>query len=145
MWLPFVWEAILNLRTLKWFPQVKCPPDPHGVSRPPGSKEDTAAKGGILYVRWDHESCPDGGAQLVYAGRAGGSYYDHKGGGGNPQCLPLDPNFYKTVSGAQSWAFMYGAEYEQTNPLVANSHNNDIPCAVCYVPMYYKCSLYGTS
>ena len=90
MWLPFVWEAILNLRTLKWFPQVKCPPDPHGVSRPPGSKEDTAAKGGIVYVRWDHESCPDGGAQLVYAGRAGGSYYDHRGGGSNPQWLPLD-------------------------------------------------------
>ena len=31
----------------------------------------------------------DDGAQLVYAGRAGGLHAIHKGGGGNPQCLPL--------------------------------------------------------
>ena len=53
-----------------------------------------------MYVRWGHNPCPDGGAQLVYAGRAGGSGHTHKGGGGNPQCLPLDPNYYKTVKGA---------------------------------------------
>ena len=29
---------------------------------------------------------------------------------------------------------MYGAEYERTNELVANSHDTDVPCAVCYVP-----------
>ena len=106
----------------------------NGVPGPPGSKEDATAKGGVVYVRWGHDSCPDGGAQLVYAGRAGGSYYNHKGGGGNPQCLPLDPKFYKTVSGEQDWGYMYGAEYEWTNGLIANSHNTDIPCAVCYVP-----------
>jgi len=87
-----------------------------------------------VYVRWGHDSCPDGGAQLEYVGRAGGSYFWHKGGGGNPQCLPLDPNFYKTVGGSQSHAFMYGAEYQDTNRLVANSHDTDVPCAVCYIP-----------
>ena len=92
-------------------------PGPRGIVGPPGPKGDTGVPGpkgergaGVVYVRWGHDSCPDGGAQLVYAGRAGGSHYDHRGGGGNPQCLPLDPKFYKTVSGAQSWGYMYGAE-----------------------------------
>ena len=98
----------------------------------PGPKGD--GTGGVVYVRWGHTSCPGGGAQLVYAGRAGGSKWDHRGGGGNPQCLPLDPNFYKTVSGAQTWGYMYGAEYQDTNRLVANSGDTDVPCAVCYVP-----------
>ena len=70
----------------------------------------------------------------MYAGRAGGSFYNHKGGSSNTQCLPLDPKFYKTVSGVQKCVYMYGAEYEQTNSLVANSHDTDIPCAVCYIP-----------
>jgi len=105
---------------------------PKGDTGVPGPKGDRA--GGVVYVRWGHNSCPDGGAQLVYAGRAGGSCYSHKGGGGNPQCLPLDPNFYRTVSGVQGYTFTYGAEYELTNPLVSNSHDTDVPCAVCYVP-----------
>ena len=29
---------------------------------------------------------------------------------------------------------MYGAEYQDTNGLVANSHDTDVVCAVCYVP-----------
>ena len=116
-------------------------PGLRGVIGLPGAKGDTGvpgpkgdAAGGVIYVRWGHNSCPKTGAQLVYAGRAGGSFYNHKGGGGNPQCLPLDPIFYKTVSGSQSWAFMYGAEYHGTNPLTSNSHDTDVPCAVCYVP-----------
>ena len=115
-------------------------PGPRGIVGPPGPKGDTGVPGpkgeragGVVYVRWGHDSCPDGGAQLVYAGRAGGSHYS-QGGGGNPQCLPLDPNFYRTVSGAQSWGFMYGAEYQETNGLVANTYDTDVPCAVCYVP-----------
>jgi len=86
-------------------------------------------------VRWGHHYCPeDTGAQLVYFGQAGGSYYTHQGGGGNPQCLPLDPKFYSTISGAQNHGYMYGAEYEATNQLRANTVHKDIPCAVCYVP-----------
>ena len=31
-------------------------------------------------------------------------------------------------------SIMYGAEYECTNGLVANSFDTHVPCAVCYVP-----------
>ena len=116
-------------------------PGPKGDAGVPGPKGDTGVPGpkgdrtgGVVYVRWGHNSCPDGGAQLVYAGRAGGSRYNQKGGGSNPQCLPLDPKFYKTVSGTQNYGLIYGAEYDSTNRLVENSHDTDVPCAVCYVP-----------
>ncbi|XP_065900128.1 uncharacterized protein [Dysidea avara] len=112
-----------------------------GLTGPPGPKGDTGTAGpkgegagGVVYVRWGHNSCPSTEAQLVYSGRVGGSQWNHQGGGGNPQCLPLDPNYLKTISGTQNHAYMYGAEYEVTNGLVANSHNTDVVCAVCYVP-----------
>ena len=88
----------------------------------------------MVYVRWGHNSCPSTEAQLVYSGRVGGSLYTHQGGGSNPQCLPLDPNYLKTISGTQKYAYMYGAEYDSTNGLVANSQDTDVVCAVCYVP-----------
>ena len=116
-------------------------PGLRGMAGLPGQKGDTGVPGpkgeragGVVYVRWGHNSCPDGGAQLLYAGRAGGSGYGHKGGGGNPQCLPLDPTFYRTISGAQNFGYIYGSEYWHTNGLVENSHSTDVPCAVCYVP-----------
>ena len=118
-------------------------PGSRGIIGPPGPKGDAGVSGpkgekagGVVYVRWGHNSCLDGGAQLVYAGRAGGSRYSHKGGGGNSQCLPLDPKFYKTARGVQDNAFMYGAEYENSNGLVANSHDTDVPCVVCYIYSY---------
>ena len=97
-----------------------------------GPKGESA--GGLVYIRWGHDSCPSTGAQLVYSGRAGGSYWAHKGGGSNPQCLPLDPNYLRTQPGSQDNVFMYGAEYQGTNGLVPNTHDTDVPCAVCYVP-----------
>ena len=87
-----------------------------------------------MYVRWGHDSCPDGGAQRVYAGRAGGADRMHRGGGSNPQCLPLDPEYLKIIGGVQNHGYMYGAEYQDTSNVVANSHDTDVPCAVCYVP-----------
>jgi len=84
-------------------------------------------------VCWGCITCPNTGAELVYSGRTGGARYN-QGGGSNPQCLPLDPNYYKTISGAQNSAYMYGAEYEGTNGLVGGTQDTDVPCTVCYVP-----------
>ena len=62
--------------------------DPRGIVGPPGPKGDTGDPGpkgergaGVVYVHCGHDSCPDGGAQLVYAGRAGGPSHTHRGGG----------------------------------------------------------------
>ena len=57
--------------------------------------------------------------QLMYAGRAGGSHFNDRGGGGNLQCLPLDPTFNMTISGNQNNGYIFGAEYEATNSLSA--------------------------
>ena len=99
-----------------------------------GDKEER--NGGTVYVRWGHDQCPST-AQLVYSGRAGGSHYKNSGGGSNPQCLPLDPNFLTPISGTQSSrAYMHGAEYEthtDSNSHIHGRHNTDVPCAVCHV------------
>jgi len=58
------------------------PPGPKGDAGVPGPKGETG--GWVVYIHCSHNSCPAGGAQLVYAGRAGGSYCGHSGGGGNP-------------------------------------------------------------
>ena len=92
-------------------------------------------RGGSVYVRWGHDQCPST-AQLVYSGRAGGSLYSQSGGGSNPQCLPLDPNFLTEISGIQSRALMFGAEYEtntDSNSYLHGRHNHDVPCVVCHV------------
>ena len=116
---------------LKYF-KIK---DDHGPLGPPskvGEKETKGDKqernGGTVYVRWGHDQCPST-AQLVYSGRAGGSKYDHTGGGSNPQCLPLDPNFLIPISGDQHRAYMYGAEYQtytDSNSHIHGSHDHDV-------------------
>ena len=87
-----------------------------------------------VYVRWGHDQCPST-AQLVYSGRAGGPRNDI-GGGSNPHCLPLDPNFLKPITGGQHRALMYGAEYETNTDSQSDIHGcfqTDVPCAVCHV------------
>ena len=91
--------------------------------------------GGTVYVRWGHHQCPST-AQLVYSGRAGGSSVRQAGGGSNPQCLPLDPNFLTPISGTQYRAYMYGAEYQTHTDSSSHVHgrnNFEVPCAVCHV------------
>ena len=98
-----------------------------------GNNSDNGERngGGTVYVRWGHDQCPST-AQLVYSGRAGGPYFTHGGGGSNPQCLPLDPNFLTPISKHKLWrGLIYGAEYETITD--SNNYNADIPCAVCHV------------
>ncbi|KAI0226298.1 hypothetical protein LSAT2_023093 [Lamellibrachia satsuma] len=67
--------------------------------------------GGVVYVRWGRKTCP-GNASLLYAGVAGGSYYAHKGGGADYQCLPRDPQWGHHTDGLASGTYIYGAEYQ---------------------------------
>ena len=110
------------------------PTGPKGAPGQKGMKGDEK-NGGTVYVRWGHNQCPST-AQPVYSGRAGGSHFSHPGSGSNPQCLPLDPNFLRSISGNQYRALMYGAEYEShtdSNSHVHGRQNTDVPCAVCHV------------
>ncbi|KAI8502711.1 hypothetical protein Bbelb_194130 [Branchiostoma belcheri] len=95
--------------------------------------------GGAVYVRWGRKTCPDSlGTEMVYSGVAGGTWYDQSGGGTNYQCLPTNPQWGRYLDGVDGYkAYMYGAEYQLgTNvPFGSTSlHDNDVPCAVCYVP-----------
>ena len=113
-------------------------PGPTGLTGATGQKgvkgDKEERNGGTIYVRWGHDQCPST-AQLVYSGRAGGSWYVH-GGGANPQCLPLNPNYLRSISSKRNErAHMYGAEYETgtDSSHFRERHDTDVPCAVCYV------------
>ena len=100
-----------------------------GVAGLPGPRN-----GGVVYTRWGKTSCPNiTGTELVYAGRAGGSWYGHTGGGANYLCMPNDPDYLAYQPGVQGWSYVYGAEYQPYSggPLQA-VHDHNVPCAVCY-------------
>ena len=79
-----------------------------GVAGPPGPRN-----GGVVYTRWGKTSCPNvTGTELVYAGRAGGTWYGHTGGGANHLCMPNDPDYLRYTPGVQGYSYVYGAEYE---------------------------------
>ncbi|XP_078698444.1 uncharacterized protein LOC144925972 isoform X2 [Branchiostoma floridae x Branchiostoma belcheri] len=102
-----------------------------------GSTGLQGSKGGAVYVRWGRTTCPSG-ATKVYNGYAGGTQYNQPGGGTNYQCLPTDPQWGRYQDGVQGYkAYMYGAEYQLHSNVPFGStslHNNNVPCAVCYVP-----------
>jgi len=96
--------------------------------------------GGAVYTRWGRTVCPSTpGTQLLYAGRAAGSWRDQKGGGANYLCLPEQPQYSTYTAGTQNGrAYLYGAEYEtggshsaDNGPLLSVAEHN-VPCAVCY-------------
>ena len=100
-----------------------------GAAGPPGPRN-----GGVVYTRWGKRSCPSvSGTELVYAGRAGGSWWNHTGGGANYLCMPNDPDYLRYTPGVQGHSPVYGAEYEPwaRGPFQAVHHHN-VPCAVCY-------------
>ena len=101
-----------------------------GPPGPPGPSE-----GGAVYTRWGRTTCPNiTGTQLVYAGRAAGSFYSNRGGGANYICLPNDPSYLQYRSGTQSVRdYLYGTEYDTHDGPLSGVNNHDAPCAVCYV------------
>ena len=81
--------------------------DGQGVAGPPGPRN-----GGVIYTRWGKTSCPNvTETELVYAGRAGGSWFRHTGGGANYLCMPSDPGYLAHQPGVQGFSPVYGAEY----------------------------------
>ena len=77
-----------------------------GVAGPPGPRN-----GGVVYTRWGKTSCPNiTGTELVYAGRAGGSWHRQMGGGANYLCMPNDPDYLQYQPGVQRFSPVYGAE-----------------------------------
>ena len=86
---------------------------------------------GVSYVRWGRTDCRSP-ATLVYSGSAAGQHYTHKGGAGNPLCLPNAPIYDRYAGSSQN--YIYGAEYEinANQPYkISKYHNKDVPCAVC--------------
>ena len=102
-----------------------------GVAGPPGPRN-----GGVVYTRWGKTSCPNvTGTELVYAGRAGGSWFSHTGGGANYLCMPNDPDYLTYQPGVQGASYVYGTEYQTGGPWVGPLqavHDHNVPCAVCY-------------
>ena len=83
-----------------------------------------------MYTRWGRKTCPSTGAQLLYEGIAGGSYYLHHGGGANYVCLPKVPQYMTSVVSSIGDS-MHGVEYEHVNGVFPGKHNHNVPCAVC--------------
>ena len=104
-----------------------------GLLGPPGPPGPSS--GGVVYTRWGRTTCPDTpGTELVYAGRAGGSWYSQKGGAANYLCLPESPDYLRSTPGHQGGSPVYGAEYESGwgNGPLASVNNHNVPCAVCH-------------
>jgi len=101
-----------------------------GPQGPPGPRS-----GGVVYTRWGKTSCPNvSETELVYAGRAGGTYHQHKGGAANYLCMPGNPDYLRYRPRVQGYSYVYGVEYDSFpgEPLSA-VFNHNVPCAVCYV------------
>ena len=104
-----------------------------------GEKGETGAvgaagpkSGGVVYTHWGRKSCPnDTGAQLVYEGITGGSYYDQSGGGANYVCLPKVPQYMSTHV-PSAYSYMAGTEYQNVNGIFPGKQSHNAPCAVCY-------------
>ena len=99
-----------------------------GVAGPPGPRS-----GGVVYTRWGKTSCPNvSGTELVYAGRVGGTWWNHKGGAANYLCMPDDPDYLSYQSGVQGYSYVYGVEYESNSGPLSAVQDHNAPCAVCH-------------
>ena len=106
----------------------------------PGPQGEQGAQGpptgGAVYTRWGRTTCPSGqGTELVYSGRAGGSWWNKPGGAANYLCMPDDPDYLQFASGNQGYSYVYGVEYEPSpnQPFRhPNVYAHNAPCAVCF-------------
>ena len=83
------------------------------------------------YVRWGESSCPNvAGTELLYAGRAAGTFFLRHGGSSTYLCMPEVPQYtLRYTPGSQSYSEIHGVEYEHiTGP---GTHSHNVPCAVC--------------
>ena len=107
-----------------------------GPRGPPGSAESC----GQTYVRWGRTVCPHyQGTELVYSGRAGGSWWSKTGGATNHLCMPDNPDYLQFASGVQGNNYVYGVEYRiaARQPLY-NVTQHNAPCAVCMAVSRYS-------
>ena len=94
----------------------------------------------MTFIRWGKSSCPEtDGTELIYAGKAGGTFYNVQGGGTEKLCLPDNPDYLSGTSGTRANSLsdsprVFGAEYQFFGGPAANTHlaNHNVPCAVCY-------------
>ena len=134
---------------------------PRGNAGPRGVNGQRGAPGpttrGVSYTRWGNTTCPNTtGTQLLYAGRAAGSWFNGQGrggGGANYLCLPEQPQYSTYTAGVQGGrAYLYGAEYQTPgsadNGPFHSVRDHNVPCAVCYtltrgivvmIPAQYTC------
>ena len=94
-------------------PGNRGPPEMIG---PKGEKGDVGPQGppavvtgGTTYIRWGRMPCPN------TPGRAGGSWYEHKGGGSNYLCLTEELEYLDYAAGENVGNFVYGAKYESSD------------------------------
>ena len=101
----------------------------------------------VTYIRWGNSTCPYG-ADTIYSGVVAGSRSGHEGAAADPLCLPPDPQYLLSLAGYQTWAPLYGAEYEIGGTPLDHSHDRNVPCALCQVhgrtnkimiPSHYQC------
>ena len=94
----------------------------------------TSSATGTTYTRWGNSSCPSvNGTELLYAGKAGGTYFTKSGGGVEKLCLPDNPDYLPGTTGFSGYAFIYGAVYKFVSGPNTNIYQHNVPCAVCYV------------
>ena len=120
---------LLLEHTIVYVPQVASTSLPTSTQERPSNSR----AGGTVYTRWGSSSCPNiSGTELVYSGRAGGSFFTDTGGGANYLCLPDDPEYtLPSKPGIQrEGSIIYGAEYQYpvTRP---RTYYYNVPCAVC--------------
>ena len=114
---------------------------PKGVKGDTGLQGTTGSKGpprprsgGVTYIRWGRTTCPNTpGTELVYSGRAAGTFYTTQGGTSDYLCLPDTPEHSTYRPGVQGYSPIYGAEYQTDHSTlpIPGVHQHNVPCTVC--------------